>query len=184
MILFRSIDWLLRKLAYVGFITASILLLVVALMGTADVISTNLFFKPIPGMVELSGALLAVIVLLGLAQAQAQGAHIVIDVATTAMWPRMHKIAMIFALAVGAAFMATVAWRTTDLALSAYSYNERALGALAFPLTPFKALGAFGAWLSAAEFLRQLVIRIVTPASIDTSPTSHTADVSEDTADD
>ena len=34
MILFSSIDWLLRKLAYVGFIAASILLLVVALMGT------------------------------------------------------------------------------------------------------------------------------------------------------
>ncbi|WP_157973701.1 TRAP transporter small permease [Tropicimonas sp. IMCC34043] len=183
MVLFTSIDWLLRKLAYVGFIAASILLLIVALMGTVDVISTNLFFRPIPGMVELSGALLAVIVFLGLAQAQAIGSHIVIDIATSAMGPRMNKVAMIFALAIGAAFMATVGWRTTDLALRAFSYNERALGALAFPLTPFKALAAFGAWLSAAEFLRQLVIRIVTPAAIDTSPKPNTADVAEDTAD-
>ena len=149
-------------------------------MGTADVISTNLFFKPIPGMVELSGALLAVIVFLGLAQAQAHGAHIVIDVATGAMGPRMHKIAMIFALAVGMAFMAAVAWQTTQLALKSFSYNERALGALAFPLPPFKALSAFGAWLSAAEFARQLVIRLVTPAGTDTTPRSHTT---EDAAD-
>lgn len=183
MILFTSIDWLLRKLAYIGFIAASILLLVVALMGTADVISTNLFFKPIPGMVELSGALLAVIVFLGLAQAQAHGAHIVIDVATGAMGPRMHKLAMIFALAIGAAFMATVALRTTDLAFKSYSYNETALGALAFPLTPFKALAAFGAWLSAAEFLRQLVIRLISPSDIDTSPRTTNSDDLEDTPD-
>ncbi|MBL6425899.1 MAG: TRAP transporter small permease [Maritimibacter sp.] len=183
MILVTHIDWLLRKLAYLGFVAASVLLLVVALMGAADVISTNLFFEPIPGMVELSGSLLAVIVFLGLAQAQARGAHIVIDVATGAMGPRMKKIALIFTLAVGAAFMATVAWRTTNLAINAYGYNERALGALPFPLTPFKALAAFGAWLSAAEFARQLVIRLVTPAAVDTSPTTDTPEDPEDGSD-
>lgn len=183
MILFTSVDWLLRKLAYAGFVAASALLLVVALLGAADVVSTNLFLKPIPGTVELSGALLAVIVFLGLAQAQASGAHIVIDVATGAMGPRMHKLAMLITLAIGLAFMATVGWRTTDLAVKAFSYNEKALGALAFPLTPFKVLAAFGAWLSAAEFGRQLVIRLVTPANTDTSPRTHTPETPKDAAD-
>lgn len=172
MIVFSALDVLLQRLAYLGFLAASVLLLVVALMGAADVISTNLFYRPIPGMVELSGALLGVIVFLGLAQAQARGSNIVIDVATGAMRPRMRKISMIFSLAVGMVFMTMVAWQTTRLAMKSITYNEVALGALAFPLPPFKVLAAFGAWLSAAEFARQLVVRLVTPAAVSSTPKS------------
>lgn len=169
MIIFSQIDRLLRKLSFLGFLAASFLLLLVALMGATDVVSTNVFSQPIPGMVELSGALLAVIVFLGLAEAQARGGHIVIDVATQNMPPLMLKISTLFSLALGLAFMALVAWQTTLLAAKSFSFHETALGALAFPLPPFKALAAFGAWLSAAEFARQFVIRLVTPAAIDTS---------------
>lgn len=157
MTIFRRIDWLLRKLSYLGFLAASLLLLVVGLMGAADVISTNLFFHPIPGMVELSGALLAVIVLLGLPEAQARGSHIVIDVATENMIPAMRRLSALFSLAIGTVFMGFVAWQTTKLALSSWSYGEAALGALAFPVAPFKSVAAFGAWLSATEFARQFV---------------------------
>jgi TRAP-type C4-dicarboxylate transport system permease small subunit len=170
MLILLRIEWLLRKLSYLGFLVASFLLLLVGVMGTLDVISTNLFYQPIPGMVELSGALLGVIVFLGLAEAQARGSHIVIDVAISAMGPRLNKFAVLFSLTVGIIFMGTVAWQTTELALRSLSYNEKALGALAFPLPPFKGLAAFGAWLSAAEFARQFVIRLVTPATIDTTP--------------
>lgn len=166
------IEWLLRKFSYLGFLAASALLLVVGIMGAADVVSTNLFYRPIPGMLELSGALLGVIVFLGLAEAQARGSHIVIDVASSSMSPRILKVSMIFSLVVGTLFMGIVALQTTELALKSLSFNEKALGALAFPLPPFKGLAAFGAWLSAAEFVRQLVVRIITPASTDTSPKS------------
>ncbi|WP_297108721.1 TRAP transporter small permease [uncultured Devosia sp.] len=157
------VNRLLRRLSLVGFLAASLLLLFIGLMGTADIVLTNLFNRPIPGVVELSGALLAVTVFLGLAEAQARGSHIVIDVATAAMRPRMHKLAAMFSLSMGLVFMGFVAWQTTGLAIKAYGYGELALGALPFPLTPFKALAAFGAWLSAAEFARQLAIRVVTP---------------------
>lgn len=163
--IFKRLDWLLRQLSHAGFIAASALLLVVGLMGTADVIFTNVLFRPIPGMVELSGALLAVIVLLGLAEAQARGAHILIDVATAQMNPLLQKLSLIFSLTVGMLFMGFIAVYTTKLALTAWSFNETALGALAFPVAPFKSLAAFGAWLSAAEFARQLIARIATPAN-------------------
>lgn len=172
MFIFSQTEWLLRKLSYMGFIAASFLLLLVGVMGTADVISTNLFYHPIPGLVELSGSLLGVIVFLGLAEAQARGSHIVIDVANTAMGPRMNKFAALFSLTVGVIFMGSMAFQTTELALKSLSYNEKALGALAFPLPPFKALAAFGAWLSTAEFARQLLVRLVTSANIDTTPKS------------
>lgn len=156
MVVFHHLEALLRRISYIGFLAASALLLLVGLMGAADVISTNLLFQPIPGMVELSGALLAVIVFLGLAEAQARGSNIVIDVATQNMKPAMRRISAIISLTIGTLFMGLVAWQATKLASSAWSYNELALGALEFPMAPFKSLACFGAWLATAEFVRQL----------------------------
>lgn len=161
MTFFARLDGLLRRVSYLGFLAASALLLIVGLMGTLDVISTNLFLKPIPGMVELSGALLAVIVFLGLAEAQARGSNIVIDVSTQKMGPRARRIAAILALGLGAIFMIGMAWEASRLAASSWAMNEEALGALDFPVAPFKSVAAFGAWLAAAEFIRQLVRAIV-----------------------
>ena len=156
MALFARLDRLLRQISYIGFLAASALLLIVGLMGAADVVSTNLLLKPIPGMVELSGSLLAVIVFLGLAEAQARGSNIVIDVATQGMGPRSKRLSGILSLALAGVLMALVAWQTTRLAINSWSIRETALGALAFPVAPFKSVAAFGAWLAAAEFARQL----------------------------
>lgn len=154
---FLWVDAMLRRLSLLGFLAASSLLLIVGVMGAADVVSTNVFFRPIPGMVELSGAILGVIVFLGLAEAQARGANIMIDVSTQKMGPRMLRISTVFSLGLGVVFMTMMAWQTTRLAFAAWTYREVALGALAFPTTPFKAVAAFGAWLAAAEFIRQFV---------------------------
>lgn len=161
MSLFSGVDRALRRASYLGFLAASALLLVVGLLGAADVVSTNLLLQPIPGMVELSGALLAVIVFLGLAEAQARGSNIVIDVATQHMGRTAKRISSIFSLALGTAFMALVAWKATELAASSWKFHETALGALSFPLAPFKSVACFGAWLSVAEFGRQLAYQIV-----------------------
>jgi TRAP-type C4-dicarboxylate transport system permease small subunit len=160
MALLARLDRLLRQVSYFGFLAASALLLVVGLMGAADVISTNLFFQPIPGMVELSGALLAVIVFLGLAEAQARGSNIVIDVATQNMGPRMKRFSSIVSLTLAGAVMTLIAWQTTRLAINAWAIREAALGALDFPVAPFKSVAAFGAWLAAAEFARQILREI------------------------
>ncbi|MFH1797309.1 MAG: TRAP transporter small permease [Pseudomonadota bacterium] len=157
---FARLDGLLRRVSYLGFLAASALLLIVGLMGTVDVISTNLFWKPIPGMVELSGALLAVIVFLGLAEAQARGSNIVIDIATQSMGPTARRLSSILSLSIAAVLMGLIAWQTTRLAMSSWNFNETALGALAFPVAPFKSVAAFGAWLATAEFLRQLVLQM------------------------
>lgn len=160
MALLAQLDRLLRQVSYLGFLAASALLLVVGLMGAADVISTNLFFKPIPGMVEMSGALLAVIVFLGLAEAQARGSHIVIDVATQNMGPRMKRFSTALSLTIAGIVMALIAWQTTKLAINSWNMREVALGAQAFPVAPFKSVAAFGAWLATAEFARQ-TLRLV-----------------------
>lgn len=159
--IFSRMDALLRTLSHVGFVAASALLLIVGLLGAIDVVTTNLFFYPIRGMLELSGALLAVIVFLGLAEAQARGANIIIDIATQSMRPGLKRLSAVISLTIGFAFMALVAWHTTKLALNAWAIRETALGAFSFPLAPFKAVASFGAWLATAEFGRQLVRQLM-----------------------
>lgn len=154
---FRLIDTLLRRISFMGFVAASALLLSVGVLGAVDVIMTNLFLMPVPGMVELSGALLAVIVFLGLAEAQARGSNIVIDIATQNMGPRLRRASSAVSLALSTIVMTLIAWQATKLAASAWHLGETALGALAFPLAPFKSVACFGAWLAAAEFARQWI---------------------------
>jgi TRAP-type C4-dicarboxylate transport system permease small subunit len=156
----RHLELVLRKISRLGFYLASALLLVVGLIGAADVISSNLFRRPIPGLVELSGVLLAVIVMLGLAEAQARGANIVIDVATERMHPRLRKLSQLFSLLVGVVFMSLVAVQATRQAMNSWRWGETALGAMAFPVAPFKSAAAFGAWLACVEFARQFVVRL------------------------
>ena len=86
--LLRFADWLVRQLAHLGFLAGAALLLVLGVMGFVDVITLNLFHMPVPGLLEVSGTLLAIIVFLGLAEAQARDANISIDIFTQQMGPR------------------------------------------------------------------------------------------------
>ena len=160
MTLFRWLDIALRRISYLGFLAASALLLIVGVIGAADVVATNVLLRPVPGMVELSSALLAVIVFLGLAEAQARGTNIVIDIATQHMTGWTKRLSAIFSLTIGMLLMGLIAWQATQLAATSWHFNEAALGALGFPLAPFKSVACFGAWLATAEFARQLLHRI------------------------
>jgi len=166
--LLRFADWLVRQLSHLGFLIGAALLLVLGAMGFVDVITLNLFHLPVSGLLEVSGTLLAIIVFLGLAEAQARGANISIDLFTQRMSPLPRRLCELLSLAIGAALMIAVAWRTAYLAWTAWTYHEVALGALAFPTTPGKAVAFLGACIAAAEFTRQFVRALAAP--LDRSP--------------
>ena len=161
--LVRFVDWFVLRLAHVAFLAGAALLLVLGVIGFTDVITLNLFHIPVPGLLEGSGTLLAIIVFLGLAEAQERGANISIDLFTHQMGPRGQRLSQIISLSIGTALMVMVAWRTAYLAGTAWTYHEVALGALAFPTTPGKAIAFFGACIAAAEFLRQLIRTLFSP---------------------
>jgi hypothetical protein len=71
---------------------------------------------------------------------------------------------MLFSLLIGAAFMGLIAIQASKLAMSSWQWGETALGALAFPVAPFKTAAAFGAWLACVEFIRQFIVRLFAPA--------------------
>ena len=161
--LLRFADWLVRQLAHLGFLAGATLLLVLGVMGFVDVITLNLLHIPVPGLLEVSGTLLAIIVFLGLAEAQARDANISIDLFTQQMRPLPRRLCEVLSLAIGTALMVAIAWRTAYLAWTAWTYHEVALGALAFPTTPGKTVAFLGACIAAAEFLRQFIRALAAP---------------------
>ena len=167
----RFADRAVRLLARGSFLVAALLLLVLALMGFVDVVSTNTILVPVRGVLEISGSLLAVIVFLGLAEAQAQRANITIDILTERLGPRARRVSEVVTLTICTAFVAVLAWHTAMLALAAWRYNEVALGAFAFPVAPGKSIAAAGAIIAALEFARQL-IRSVAGADAKAVPSS------------
>jgi TRAP-type C4-dicarboxylate transport system permease small subunit len=160
-------DVSVRRLTRWAFMAGAVLLLILALIGFVDVVLTNTILVPVRGLVEISGSLLAVVVFLGFAQAQALNANITIDIFTQRMPPGLRRASDVASLAICTAFMAALAWYTAALAFAAWQYNETALGALAFPMAPGKTLGFVGAAIAMLEFARQLVWRAFT------SPPSH-----------
>ncbi len=160
--LIRFADTIVRRLSHLGFLAGAALLLVLGLMGFVDVISLNLFHIPVPGLLEMSGTLLAVIVFLGLAEAQARDANISIDLFTQQMGPRGQRLCQLLSLAIGTMLMFAIAWRTAHLAWTAWTYHEVALGALPFPTTPGKVVAFLGACIATAEFARQFVVALGT----------------------
>jgi len=162
-------DRLVRSLARWAFLAGATLLLLLGLIGFLDVVSTNTVLIPVKGLVEISGVLLAVIVFLGLAEAQAQGANITIDIFTERMGPLARRISDVVSLTICTAFMAALAWYTAVLALAAWKYNEVALGAFAFPMAPGKTVAFLGATIAALEFARQLLRRLFSSTKQDGS---------------
>lgn len=167
--IFIFADSAVRLLARWAFLASAALLMVLALIGFVDVVSTNTILVPVRGLVEMSGVLLAVIVFLGLAEAQAQGANITIDIFTERMGPLARRISDVVSLTICTAFMAALAWYTAVLALAAWKYNEVALGAFAFPMAPGKTVAFIGATIAALEFARQLLRRLFSSTKQDGS---------------
>lgn len=140
-----------------AFYIAVLLLLVLMGVGTLDVLMTQLLHRAIPGAVELSEAMMAVLIFLGLAQVQRQRGHIVIDLFTQRMSPAWARRALIFSSVVELVFMAAMAAAAWALMMRSFRLHETAIGYLSFPLYPGKALVFVGIVLATVELARQTI---------------------------
>jgi TRAP-type transport system small permease protein len=126
------------------------------LITTFDVLSRVFFNKPIPGTLELSEYMLAIIILLGAAYTQQVQGHVGVDFLTSKFSPRGQKICKII----------------TDFAslfiigvLAVYGYTEgihetAVSDQLRVPQWPFKLLVAVGGFMLWMEILLDLFTSI------------------------
>lgn len=87
------------------------LLLVMLLLGTADVLGRYLFNNPITGTQEIFEILLPGIVLLGWAYAQRVKSHVTVDIIYNRFSPRLKAIAGLFITSLAIVITALIVWQ-------------------------------------------------------------------------
>ena len=149
----RAIGWAVG--VCLGF--SAICLLLIMLIGAADVLSTNLMLTPVPAALEGTEVLLAMCIFLSFAYCAKRNEHIRVDILLSRLSPSMQRLGYMTGLIVGFAVFSIIAWRSFDLAISSWEIREQANALWTFPVYPAKFLVSLGAAVTSAEFLRQIV---------------------------
>lgn len=149
----RAIVWAGRALLVISGYT----ILVVALLGAADVALGNLAGRPIPGSYEFSQAGHVILVFFALAAIQQRGAHIRVDIFLGMMGPVTRRLAEGLMLTIGTATFAYLTWRAVALVEHSVSVREFSSGQIPFPIYPIKIGMLVASAVTTLEFGRQLV---------------------------
>ncbi len=140
---------------------AAIVALLVALVGTIDILTTRVFAQAIPGAFELSEAGLVLMVFLGLAVVTREERHIKVDIIVNLMNKRLQQVCGVFGLGLTTCFLGLMTWQMWSLALKSWKINEMATGLLPFPIYPVKIAAFLGLATATIEALRRLIIVLV-----------------------
>lgn len=134
-----------------------ILVVLMAVIGTLDVILTHFWGRALTGTFELSSACLSATAFLGLPYAQRLGKHITVDIITSRFSEQGKKISFVLGLLFVLVFMSFLTWRMGMLTFESIVIMERESGPLPFPIYIFKALALFGVFAATIEALRQIM---------------------------
>ncbi len=116
---------------------------------STDVLSRDVFNHPIPGTIELSGYVLAVFILLGLAYAQQVKAHVGVSFITSRLPHRVRIIFNIITLLISFFIFSILSWQGLVVGIEERTVSDL----LRIPQYPFRLLVSVAAFLVCLEFL-------------------------------
>ena len=159
-------DKMLRSITEGTLSVAAVVALLVALVGTIDVLTTRVLAQAIPGAFELSEAGLVLMVFLGMAVVTKEESHIKVDILTNRMPKRLQLICTVFGLVLTTGFLFLMTWQMWSLAMKSWRIQEMATGLLPFPIYPVKMAAFLGLATATIEALRRLVIVLMKAVGI------------------
>lgn len=134
------------------------------LMTTADVISRSFFNKPIPGVLEMSEYMLAVIILLGAAYTQQVKGHVWVDFFTVRFSQRVQNVFKVVTDLASLFIISLVVYMGFIEGIEEKAVSDM----LRIPQWPFKTLVAVGGFLLWLELLVDLVDSVIKVARRET----------------
>ncbi|MEM1316089.1 MAG: TRAP transporter small permease [Pseudomonadota bacterium] len=152
----RLASWIERLHLALGSLSGVATIAMIALV-LPDVILRKFFSATIPGASEANILLLVIMVYLGLAGAQARGAHFRVTLLTDRLPEGVVRglEALMLLLALGG--FGLLAWMTTENAAASFARGEASFGVIAFPLWPGRMAVALGLWLLCLQFVVDLL---------------------------
>lgn len=154
---FRFLDAAIIWLGTASLAVAAVFIGLLAVIGTADSLGTQLFALPVASALEMSQAGLVIVVFMGLAYAQRRRGHVTVDIFSSHFrgWAKFLFTGL--ALAAAMAFFGFLTWRSGVAALESYAIDERSWGLTRFPIWPSKIALTFGCVIALLESIRQFV---------------------------
>lgn len=141
----KGIQTVNRFIAGVG----ACFLISLMLITSTDVLSRDVFTHPIPGTVELSGYMLAVFILLGLAYAQQVKAHVRVSIITSRLPHPVQLILNIITTLISLFIFSILIWQGLVVGIEERTVSDL----LRIPQYPFRLLVAVAAFFVCLEFL-------------------------------
>ena len=127
----------------------AVFLIPLMLVTAADVICRDLFNLPIMGVVESSGYLLAVFILLGLGYTEQVKAHVRVTIMTSRLSLRVQLILNIMTTLISLFIFSVLVWQGLGVGIEERTVSDL----LRVPQYPFRLLVAFGAFFVCLELL-------------------------------
>ena len=125
--------------------------LVMMLVGVADILGTRFFNRPIPGTHELTETMMVAAIFLSLAIAQAQGRHVRVEMLVDRLGPRGRAAFGALADVASMLAFALIAWYGWRAGITATAIGEFTSGQIPFPIWPAKLCLAVGASLAVVQ---------------------------------
>jgi TRAP-type C4-dicarboxylate transport system permease small subunit len=141
----------------VALATASLAVLVMALVGGIDVISATALDRPIPGVYEATELLMVAITVLAMSSLQARGRNIAVDVISARLPLATQRSISLLSNLLGLIFFGLIAWQGWLLAWESMRVQEYAQGAVQIPVFPSKIAFAIGMSLLVLEYMKDLL---------------------------
>lgn len=155
----KSVVKFIHRMVYYACIVGVVFLMLMMLLTTSDVIGRSIFNRPVTGTFEITGYMLAIVVLLSLGYSQQTRQHVRVEFIVAKMPLRarlvINSLFTFFALI----FFALVAWQGWEGGFNALHANI-ATDILGVPSYPFELLVAVGAFLLFVELLLTLITSV------------------------
>ncbi|MBN2059544.1 MAG: TRAP transporter small permease [Deltaproteobacteria bacterium] len=133
-----------------------IMLVLLMILGTADVLGRYFLNRPITGAREISSILVVGIVVLSWAYVQSKKGHLTIDFVVFQL-PHIAQVAAeLIVLLISLAVFGTIAWQSGNIAIRCWEIGYL-VPTVQIPLAPFQLLVTFGAFILCLEYIYEII---------------------------
>lgn len=144
----KSLEKLITLIEKIAMIIASIILVMMAIMISADTVLRYFFHKPIMGVLELTeGFFMVAIVYLGISATYTAGEHIRVDFLSQYINEKVKVVNEVILNLIAIVFLFIIVVQTWNRVAIAIELNQTTTGAVNLPMAPAYFLVVFGVLL-------------------------------------
>ncbi len=152
-----SLGRLLESVALLVLLVGGVGMLGAMFLGTADVVGTQFFGRPVAGALELTESTMVLIVFGALAYAQLRRNHIRVELLYARAGPRARACMDLLADVAAIGFFGLLLWQAILEAMTSWRIGEATVGLIRFPLYPARWILVTGTALLLAQLVLDLV---------------------------